>query len=89
MSRWSKGTLDHDGDGRPGGSRKGTDMTAKKKTATKKPDLEPRDNAMPTHDGTDQIDVKAQDGREARLATMEPDGDATRSAGQVATTSGE
>jgi hypothetical protein len=37
MSRFSKGTMDHDGDGRRGGSRKGTNM-AKKKTAKKTPE---------------------------------------------------
>jgi hypothetical protein len=64
-------------------------MTKKKTVTTaKKPELEARDNAMPTHDGTDQIDVKAQDGREARLATMEADQPADSRKGQVETTSG-
>lgn len=35
MGRFRKGTLDHDGDGRMGGSLKGSKMTEKKKSAPK------------------------------------------------------
>lgn len=38
MSRFRKGTTDHDGDGRMGGSLKENDMT---KTPTKKPSAKP------------------------------------------------
>lgn len=42
MSRYRKGTLDHDGDGKAGGSMKGSKMTKKKakKPAAKEPDLD-------------------------------------------------
>lgn len=36
MTRFRKGTLDHDGDGRKGGSMKGDGTMAKKKAAAKK-----------------------------------------------------
>ena len=45
-------------------------MTKKKTTA--KPAAK-SDAALPTHDGTDTVDQAAQDGRAARMATMEPD----------------
>lgn len=44
MSRFLKGTTDHDGDGRMGGSLKETTMTTKK-AATKNPMRKPKDTA--------------------------------------------
>ena len=58
-------------------------MTKKKTTA--KPAAK-SDAALPTHDGTDTVDQAAQDGRAARMATMEPDA-RPATTGQTATVS--
>jgi hypothetical protein len=96
MSRWRKGTLDHDSDGRMGGSLKETEMT--KKTTTKPEPI--ATNAGPTVTATDpdtgETEVvepgkgkkaTAAEGGAARMATMEPDTVRTAD-GQVAATSG-
>lgn len=89
-SRWRKGTLDHDGDGKMGGSNpKESAMTAKKtetKTDTEEHGIDAKGKVNKNLDA-DGKDIAAQDGRAARLATMTPDGDA-KAAGQVETTSG-
>lgn len=99
MSRWSKGTLDHDGDGRPGGSlKKGNAMT--KKTTPKPAEQPVAANAGPTVAVTDPQtgntepvepgkgkSANAAEGGAARMATMEPDTVRT-GGGQVEATSG-
>ena len=61
-------------------------MTTKKKTAAKPATTKASPAALPTHDGTDTVDQAAQDGRAARMATMEPDA-GPKARGQTATVS--
>jgi hypothetical protein len=62
MARWQKGTFDHDGDGRDGGSRKADGTTTEKTMATKK-----KAAAKPTikADGQNQMNSAAAEQAEA------------------------
>lgn len=60
--RFRKGTMDHDNDGRMGGSRKETDMTAKNSKADAKPEptLSPKEKRAELNEQFEKADEEGK-----------------------------
>ena len=70
FDRFRKGTTDHDGDGRMGGSRKGKTMTTKKKTA---PKAAPKPAAKPVSKAATEHPAEFEAGRRAARSAVPKD----------------